>query len=667
MRQHHTHRELSTNMLFPVFVLAVCALPVQSFGQEAIDCQVIERRIPPAGKPATAEQLENWQPRLDRLEAICQQHSDHSTVNDIAVIAKAVRFAILHHEFYSKKDPAKVERLLKVAEERAKQLAYRQTPWETASGKVIRGFRSAIDDSPQPIGLELPEGWSTANKDLPLIVWLHGRGDKVTDLHFLHQRLDSGSSVSTDAAIVLHPFGRQCVGYKSAGETDVMEAIDFVCEKYPIDRDRIVLMGFSMGGAGVWHLAAHYTDRFIAASPGAGFAETAQYNRLTPEKYPPKYEQILWSIYDVPGYTRNLFNIPVIAYSGENDKQIQAARVMEAAFAKYDRELPHLIGPGMGHKYHPDTLAELNGKIAAYIDSGRQAPDELYLQTRHLRYATRKWITIDGMIKPFEDTRVHAKRVGPSWQLTTSNVSRLVLDLAQIENYRLGKVISIDGHDFDISTHRGELQLSFDGHAWQTTSHWGVRKHPGMSGPIDDAFLDRFLVVLPSKAGDSAVDRWAHCEAKNLERRWQELFRGSVRIKKDVDVTEQDMRDNHLVVWGTPRSNVVLGRAMQMAGNDWPIKWNDQSVAIGPRSAAAESHALIGIHPNPAQPDKYLVINSGPTFRQDHDRTNSLQNPKLGDWAIIGLDEPPSGSAPGRIAATGFFDDRWRYDENMSW
>jgi hypothetical protein len=76
---------------------------------------------------------------------------------------------------------------------------------------------------------------------------------------------------------------------------------------------------------------------------------------------------------------------------------------------------------------------------------------------------------------------------------------------------------------------------------------------------------------------------------------------------------------------------------------------------------------LIGIYPNPAQPDKYLVINSGPTFRQDHDRTNSLQNPKLGDWAIIGLDEPPSGSAPGRIAATGFFDDRWRYDENMSW
>jgi hypothetical protein len=66
------------------------------------------------------------------------------------------------------------------------------------------------------------------------------------------------------------------------------------------------------------------------------------------------------------------------------------------------------------------------------------------------------------------------------------------------------------------------------------------------------------------------------------------------------------------------------------------------------------------IYPNPLNPQKYVVLNSGPTFREGHDRTNSLQNPKLGDWALIDLAEPPSATAPGRIVAAGVFDEKWQ-------
>lgn len=52
---------------------------------------------------------------------------------------------------------------------------------------------------------------------------------------------------------------------------------------------------------------------------------------------------------DATAYVRNLFNVPVIAYSGENDRQLQASRVMEEAYAREGMHLPHLIGPGMGH------------------------------------------------------------------------------------------------------------------------------------------------------------------------------------------------------------------------------------------------------------------------------------------------------------------------------
>ena len=36
------------------------------------------------------------------------------------------------------------------------------------------------------------------------------------------------------------------------------------------------LMGFSMGGAGAWHIGAHHTDRFAGIHAGAGFAVTGR-------------------------------------------------------------------------------------------------------------------------------------------------------------------------------------------------------------------------------------------------------------------------------------------------------------------------------------------------------------------------------------------------------
>jgi hypothetical protein len=65
-------------------------------------------------------------------------------------------------------------------------------------------------------------------------------------------------------------------------------------------------------------------------------------------------------------------------------------------------------------------------------------------------------------------------------------------------------------------------------------------------------------------------------------------------------------------------------------------------------------------HNAPVTTDRYIVLNSGPTFREGHDRTNSQQTPKLPDWAIIGLEKDPDAFAPGEIKAAGFFDENWK-------
>ena len=62
---------------------------------------------------------------------------------------------------------------------------------------------------------------------------------------------------------MLHPYGRYCNANKFAGEIDCFEALDHVKKHYPIDEDRIVMRGFSMGGAACWQFAVHYPGRVV--------------------------------------------------------------------------------------------------------------------------------------------------------------------------------------------------------------------------------------------------------------------------------------------------------------------------------------------------------------------------------------------------------------------
>ncbi len=115
------------------------------------------------------------------------------------------------------------------------------------------------------------------------------------------------------------------------------------------------------------------------------------------------------------------------------------------------------------------------------------------------------------------------------------------------------------------------------------------------------------------------------------------------------------MEDYHLIVWGDPESNQVLARA---AGK-LPIAWGPDHITVSNQQFATAGHALVMIYPNPLRPSRYLVVNSGPTFREGHDASNSVQTPKLPDWAVVDLSVPPDALAPGRIVAANFFDESW--------
>ncbi len=66
------------------------------------------------------------------------------------------------------------------------------------------------------------------------------------------------------------------------------------------------------------------------------------------------------------------------------------------------------------------------------------------------------------------------------------------------------------------------------------------------------------------------------------------------------------------------------------------------------------------IYPNPLNPDRYVVLNSGFTFREHAYLNNARQIPMLLDWAFVSATEGRGTQLPGTILAAGFFDEAWR-------
>ena len=628
---------------------------------------------PKATSEIPREQLDSLKNRLADLAREFAQVKKHARAADADIFLKAVRYAIDFQEWYGKKpddDLKKANALLDEAAKRIAGLKKDEIPWMNGTGLKILGFYSQIDDSPQPYGVEIPEGlaFGSSHPPVPMWIWLHGRGDTDTDLHFVFSRLNAKKPGQFQPAgtIVIHPFGRYCNGWKSAGETDVFEARDDAIARFHIDPNRIAIAGFSMGGAGAWHLGAHFADQWACVHTGAGFVDVKRYQKLTPNKMPPWYEQKLWGVYDVPNYARNFLNVPLVCYSGEIDAQRDSAEYMVEVLDKEGLHPPHLIGPGMGHKYHPEVLKDVQSQVESAVSKGRNVlPKEIHLQTRTLAYSRMHWLQITGLSTQWEDARADAKwdEVKNEILVDTKNVSQLRIELPFDKPLTWLKSTAKKS----ASAKPKIIFLSGIGRTRATNQPMDNPSRLNFKAPIDDGFKTRFLVVLPDGPTDgSAVEKWARAEADHFLVRWRSLMRGDPIVCKANEVSEQDLRDYNIAVWGTPNTNSLLQKLLKQEASTVNhfanvLTWTDKVIKIGSQEWPSHSKVPVLCYPNPLNTNRYIILNSGLTFREAHDKTNSLQNPKLPDWAILDITEPPTAESAGKVLAADFFDSHWQW------
>jgi len=182
--------------------------------------------------------------------------------------------------------------------------------------------------------LFVPAKYDKAKK-WPLVIALHGLGSnpqQIIRYPGLTQQAEK------HGYIVVAPMGYNSHGwYGSLGkrgtrlrrgdpenlgelsEKDVMNVLAIVCDEFPIDPNRIYLMGHSMGGGGTWHIAMKYPEIWAGLAP------------------------IAPAIYSSAESLKKIKHIPVIVVQGEKDWLVPASGTR-----KWVAKMKEL---GMEHRY----------------------------------------------------------------------------------------------------------------------------------------------------------------------------------------------------------------------------------------------------------------------------------------------------------------------------
>lgn len=148
--------------------------------------------------------------------------------------------------------------------------------------KIINYFKEA--DSLNNI-VYIPDKGNADISELPLLVYLHGAGERGSNLshlsrHAIPRLIDNGSEYP---AVVLCPQCPADVVWDNI-PAKIKKTIDMTIDEYGIKPDRIVLTGSSMGGFGSVMMGMTYRDFFagIAAVSGGGMSWRSENLSATP-------------------------------------------------------------------------------------------------------------------------------------------------------------------------------------------------------------------------------------------------------------------------------------------------------------------------------------------------------------------------------------------------
>ncbi|MBU4537819.1 MAG: prolyl oligopeptidase family serine peptidase [Weeksellaceae bacterium] len=170
---------------------------------------------------------------------------------------------------------------------------------------------------------------------VPLIVFLHGSGERGTDLEMVkaHSPFTYKNLIKEPAAIL----APQCPENVWWDTEAVYYLIKDIQQKYKIDESRIILTGLSMGGWGTLKLAMEHPEMFSAVAPVC--APVDRLMKVRAEQYK---------------------NLPIKIFHGGNDDVVSPSNSIEIyqEIKKYNKNVELTIFPDDNHNSWDSTYSD---------------------------------------------------------------------------------------------------------------------------------------------------------------------------------------------------------------------------------------------------------------------------------------------------------------------
>jgi len=654
------------------------------------------------GAPAiqlTPEQKSQYQSKIDELNSIVKglraAKTNVDLIADVDVFAKAGTWLLeFPQDIANAQAVTNYVAVLDQGIERGHQLQKGQSLWLTEPGRKVLGYYSELDGSVQPMGVTIPDGYDATKPDR-LYVWLHGRSNGMSEASFINgfknaPKFPNTAYTADVGQLTLDCYGRGNNANHQAGEVDVFEGIAAMQRRFKVDPERIILRGFSLGGAAAWHIALQYPDRWAAAEIGAGTYPGRLVYAATP--YPPYQNGPLHIYENIIDWALNAYNLPLAGHDGDADDQVATvgaprgaapmpargqlesslrvrAQLAKEGLPSVDTPTPgmegnwnipgtrdiFMISTGTKHGVNREVKTSLDALLKKNGDAGRQDPDHIRFVTYTTRYNTCFWVSLDELGEQYQRADIDAQRTatknGEDYQITTKNLTRLTLR----ETAKKAIDIKIDGQNVEVKTDLPQITLQKTGMIWKVApkSPAGLRKTHALQGPIDDAFLDPFLLVRPTGTPwNDAANKDALRILDRFDHMWAMDYRAHPRVKDDKDVTDADFAQYNVVLFGDPGSNKWIAKMMPKL----PLKWTKESITVAGNTFPASENLPVLAYPNPLHPSHYVVLNTGLTI-SDSDYNGDYAMPRFGDMAVLKIKDTPE---PPEIAWAALFDESWQ-------
>ncbi|MCI4625856.1 MAG: prolyl oligopeptidase family serine peptidase [Candidatus Magnetoovum sp. WYHC-5] len=556
-----------------------------------------------------------------------------------------------------------------------KLLNKHNVPLEVKKGAEVRRrtFLSKMDNSVQYYAILYPLDNDDSlykeqgGKGYALILSLHGAGEEAI-AHVKNYR-------AKEWAFVVGPTNRRPYGFdwQDQGRIDFEEVFEHIKTSYNIDEDRVYLMGASMGGQGVWHIALQNPSPFAAIVPHAAWTTKAQYtpeifNRSTyytsPEVLALRQRALFYA--NTPFYAFNAMHLPVLISHGALD------RVVPALHSRIYYKL--LSGYGYDVNYRENPTGEHVWGVAAENSSfcldEPAIMDFLKYKKRithptHVRFKTFDisvnnkyyWIEVVTQEKVFHETMVDATVLENYVQIESTNVETLKVELQKgLLDDNFG-ALNWNGTVYELNLNE-KRTFTFSKNK-NTQNPTKPIKSKDQYGVLPTVFFSPFAIVYGTQGGGNVTDILLN-NARTVSYLQWSMANGYTLILPDTDLDDNIIKNYNLVLLGSPKVNLVSRKIMPSL----PVQIENNSISIGDKILYG-NYALNMIYPNPLNSSKYVAIFAGTDEETEKISLKYLSladKSGAGDFIIFTKEIEIQGW--GAVKGLGFFSNQWELSNN---